>query len=639
MSRTLRIARRCIGGCTFMVVAACSGDPGSVIPESTIKTESDGDPNLIEKSAGAFDLSQSSNTPFTDPWPFGFMLYEFDTQERFGDTAVDVVGEEMRRARDDIGRDTTLLLFELPNVATDHVIVKWTGTGTCGVVAGGESDVGMVGGNQDLCLGTGVGLRTAIHESGHALGMYHEQQRPDRNDFLTVTVSDPVNYDIKSNSRAIGDFDGNSVMLYRTAQAPSGTTYEWVDDATALQWNGPPAAGQPVDRDVRSGGDHLSLGDIRGLQVIYGDQFDPSAAFTKVASVTGKTPGEYGIFYRNQNGGVTHLYRSGSSWQTRDLGGSILGAPSAVFDGSSILVFGRSRVQDDNPREGDLVGAFVDPSTHNRVGDWLNLGRPAGDSVNGSPVAVAGTNEVYVQGAARKVYRYTPGIGFPVWEDLGGVDVKLPVQAVKQGDNVHVFALRTVFDEQSCSGGDRTCDDTWPIGFVLAHKYHDEFGAWTPGPQQWVDVPDGGYIRGMPSVASCSADSVEVVVKGFWGDAFYQVWREGQGWLSAWVPLGGNVIGTPTITCHLDMAVVAANSTNGNVYLNLGMGEPGPNRFQPWFGWLSSGYPLFGAKGTPMVYSDGENIEILARDFFDDIYRRPPSSNTFQKISSAKVTW
>lgn len=55
-----------------------------------------------------------------------------------------------------------------------------------------------------------------MHEIGHALGLYHEHQRPDRNQYVTVdpSVANDVNYQIPSNGLPLGAYDCGSIMHY-----------------------------------------------------------------------------------------------------------------------------------------------------------------------------------------------------------------------------------------------------------------------------------------------------------------------------------------------------------------------------------------------------------------------------------------
>ena len=54
-----------------------------------------------------------------------------------------------------------------------------------------------------------------MHEIGHAMGLFHEHQRPDRNDFVRVTGTG-VNFDRQTSHgvAAIGRYDLGSIMHY-----------------------------------------------------------------------------------------------------------------------------------------------------------------------------------------------------------------------------------------------------------------------------------------------------------------------------------------------------------------------------------------------------------------------------------------
>ncbi len=57
------------------------------------------------------------------------------------------------------------------------------------------SMLGMAGGAQDIVLNLGrCHVGKILHEIGHAVGLFHEQSRPDRDSFVTLhleNVNDP----------------------------------------------------------------------------------------------------------------------------------------------------------------------------------------------------------------------------------------------------------------------------------------------------------------------------------------------------------------------------------------------------------------------------------------------------------------
>lgn len=85
---------------------------------------------------------------------------------------------------------------------------------------GGSSNVGMIGGQQFLWLGTNAfNHRVICHELGHTLGLAHEQQRSDRDSYITIITKNvaPTNmvmFTILTDFRNQGPYDFLSIMHY-----------------------------------------------------------------------------------------------------------------------------------------------------------------------------------------------------------------------------------------------------------------------------------------------------------------------------------------------------------------------------------------------------------------------------------------
>jgi hypothetical protein len=84
----------------------------------------------------------------------------------------------------------------------------------------GMATVGFAGGQQGIWLSSDVDEATVLHEMGHALGLFHEQQRNDASQYIIVH-EDNINFDayewfspVGNEGVDVGPFDFSSIMLY-----------------------------------------------------------------------------------------------------------------------------------------------------------------------------------------------------------------------------------------------------------------------------------------------------------------------------------------------------------------------------------------------------------------------------------------
>lgn len=142
-------------------------------------------------------------------WPGGIVPYVLNT-----------AFPNPQRVTDAIAHWNTKLAGRIQMVQrtnqADYIVI--TDPGNAGVC---NSYVGKIGGAQPVNLGAYCGMGNAVHELGHALGLWHEQSRIDRDQFIRIVTEniDPAmaynfNKNTTNTGTDIGAYDYNSIMHY-----------------------------------------------------------------------------------------------------------------------------------------------------------------------------------------------------------------------------------------------------------------------------------------------------------------------------------------------------------------------------------------------------------------------------------------
>ncbi|WP_271782300.1 M12 family metallopeptidase [Aquimarina algiphila] len=130
--------------------------------------------------------------------------------------------------------------------------------------AGCSSNVGRTGGRQYITISSGCSRGNIIHEIGHAIGLWHEQSRKDRNQYINVNLQNvetgkEINFKTYQQIGTDGDeysnnLDFTSIMMY---------------DSYAFSKNGQPTITKKNGNTFTTNRTQLSFSDIAGVNIMY----------------------------------------------------------------------------------------------------------------------------------------------------------------------------------------------------------------------------------------------------------------------------------------------------------------------------------------------------------------------------------
>ena len=149
-------------------------------------------------------------------WPEGIIPYEIDSG--FPEAAL----QDLRRAIEEWNTKTVITLVKRTG-ETDFV--RFRPGPFDSSIPPCSADPGRMGGEQFVNLES-CGFQATIHEIGHAVGLYHEHQRMDRNAYVYVPDeflgSRGALFTWLANGRGSGPYDYASPMNYRVPTFPPG---------------------------------------------------------------------------------------------------------------------------------------------------------------------------------------------------------------------------------------------------------------------------------------------------------------------------------------------------------------------------------------------------------------------------------